>query len=109
MAQQDETKVTQKPSAVGAADASPAKVQGAKLAHQDEKLAGGRPDGHILTAEPQHEADQSSLPTKYAPIERPPVSTTRPDVAIAVSLATGAGEHMPPDPEKYDAAGRPRD
>lgn len=60
------------------------------------------------SGQPEHEADRTSLPTAYAPIERPPVSTTRPDRDILTSLATGAGAHEPPDPEKYDAEGRPR-
>ncbi|MBA3688480.1 MAG: hypothetical protein H0W81_06600 [Chloroflexi bacterium] len=59
--------------------------------------------------EPEHLADQESVPTPYAPIERPPISTTRSDEPIIQSLVTGAGAHEPPDPEKYDAAGRPRD
>jgi hypothetical protein len=55
-------------------------------------------------------ADKTSIPgPEYPPIDRPPVSTTRPDVPIAQSLITGAGKHMPPDPEKYDEMGRPRD
>jgi hypothetical protein len=39
-------------------------------------------------------ADESSSPGPYAGLdpERPPVSTTRPDVPIAQSLVAGAGE-----------------
>jgi hypothetical protein len=37
------------------------------------------------------------------------VSTARPDEPIIQSLVTGAGAHEPPDPEQYDAAGRPKD
>lgn len=61
------------------------------------------------SGEPEHEADRTSLPTAYAPIERPPVSTTRPDQEILRSLVTGAGAHVPPDPAKYTPEGRPRD
>jgi hypothetical protein len=59
--------------------------------------------------EPEHEADRTSLPTAYAPIERPPVSTTKAGEKVLRSLVTGAGKHEPPDPELYDADGRPRD
>jgi hypothetical protein len=61
------------------------------------------------SGEPEHEADRTSLPTAYAPIERPPVSTTKAGEKILQSLVTGAGAHMPPDPEKYTPEGRPRD
>ena len=50
-----------------------------------------------------------SYPGGEAYPEDPPVRTTRPDVKILSSLATGAGQHVPPDPEKYDEMGRPRD
>jgi hypothetical protein len=36
------------------------------------------------------------------------VSTAKPDEPIVQSLVTGAGAHEPPDPDVYDAAGRPR-
>ena len=59
--------------------------------------------------DPEHEADQTSYPVgEMAPPERPPVATGRPDVEIIQSLVTGAGAHMPPDPDLYDAMGRPR-
>jgi hypothetical protein len=62
------------------------------------------------SGEPKHAADRTSIPgPEYPPAERPPVSTTRPDKDILRSLVTGAGAHEPPDPEKYDADGRPRD
>ena len=60
--------------------------------------------------EPKHAADRTSVPgPEYPPADRPPVATTRFDEPIVQSLVTGAGAHTPPDPEKYDAAGRPRD
>ena len=34
------------------------------------------------------------------------VSTDRPDVPIVASLATGDGEHRPPDPSVYGPDGR---
>jgi hypothetical protein len=107
MADKKTTEVTQDAPAVG--DAEQAPVKGAKLAHEDKALRGGRPDGPILTTEPPKKADQTSSPVPNdAELEDPPVRTTRPDVPIAVSLATGAGQHEPPDPKKYHPDGRPR-
>jgi hypothetical protein len=107
MADKKTTEVTQPPAAVG--DTDPAAVKGAKLATEDKALVGGRPDGAILTAQPAKKADQTSYPVPNdADPEDPPVRTTRPDVPIAVSLATGAGQHEPPDPDKYHPDGRPR-
>jgi hypothetical protein len=40
--------------------------------------------------------------------EDAPVRTARPDVPIAAVLAAGAGEHKPPDPDKFDRDGRPK-
>lgn len=60
--------------------------------------------------EPEHVADQTSVPGPvFPPMERPPVSTTRPDEPVLKSLVTGAGAHVPPDPELYDEMGRLRD
>src|SRR4029077_9086185 len=84
-------------------------VEGAEFVAKpaDSPVAGGRTDGAILTAEPPAEADKSSYAGPGdAEAEQPPVRTTRPDVAIAVSMASGAGEHQPPDPDKYDEMGR---
>jgi hypothetical protein len=41
--------------------------------------------------------------------EAPPLHTSQPDVPIAQTLAAGAGEHTPPDPEVFDSMGRPRE
>ena len=55
------------------------------------------------------EADKSSLPNAMdAKPEDPPVRASLPSSPIAQTLAAGAGEHPPPDPEVFDAAGRPR-
>jgi hypothetical protein len=40
--------------------------------------------------------------------EQPPVRTSQPDTPIAQTLTAGAGEHTPPDPDKYDEEGRPK-
>lgn len=107
---QSAAEVTQAPAAVGATSPAEQTVKGAKLAHQDEKLAGGRTDGHILVTDPPAEADKSSYPGPGdAKAEQPPVRTTRPDVPIVVSSSTGAGQHEPPDPGEYHADGRPKD
>jgi hypothetical protein len=85
-------------------------VKGAHLAGDHKTTRGGRPDGHIVTSEPKREADKTSAPVPNdAQLEDPPVRTTRPDVPIAVSLGTGAGEHVPPPLDKYTPDGRPRD
>lgn len=91
-------------------DAPQQDVKGAEMASapEDSSVAGGRTDGPILTAEPKREADKTSSPVPNdAKLEDPPVRTTRADVPIAVSMATGAGQHNPPDPELYDDDGRP--
>jgi hypothetical protein len=60
--------------------------------------------------EPEHPADQTSVPgPEFPPADRPPVATTRFDEPVVLSLVTGAGAHMPPDPDVYDPEGRIRD
>ncbi len=54
------------------------------------------------------EADKSSLPNANdAESEQPPVRAGRPDTPIAQTLAAGAGEHQPPDPDQFGPDGRP--
>jgi hypothetical protein len=60
------------------------------------------------SGEPEAGMDKTSYPGGGGEGERPPVATSRPDVPIVQSLATGAGQHQPPDPEQFDAMGRPR-
>src|SRR5689334_15038518 len=94
---------------VGQDSAEDPKVTGAKLANEDKSVAGGRPYGHIVTSAPKREPDKTSYPTGgEAHPDDPPVRAARPDTAIGVSLATGAGEHVPPDPDDYTPEGRPR-
>lgn len=91
-------------------DAEPPAVKGAHMAGEHKTTRGGRTDGPIITSEPKREADKTSAPVPNdAELEDPPARTARPDVPIAVSSATGAGQHVPPDPEKYTPEGRPRD
>lgn len=61
--------------------------------------------------EPEHANDKTSYPGPETVItsERPPFSTSRPDVPIVQSALLGANEHIPPDPEVFDEMGRPRD
>ena len=54
------------------------------------------------------EGDQTSMPNKLETEPATPVSTQRPDEPIAQTMKGGAGEHTPPDPEKFDKEGRPR-
>ena len=82
-------------------DRSKAELKADLVNKDDEKLG--------VLKEPDHLQDQTSVPTEYAPAERPPWATQRFDVPIVTSAVTGAGAHMPPDPEKFDADGRPRD
>lgn len=54
------------------------------------------------------EADKTSMPNAVnAENEDPPVRTSSPDTPIAQTLAAGAGEHMPPDPDKFGPDSRP--
>ena len=55
-----------------------------------------------VTEETPHPADESSSPGPYADLEvdRPPVSTNKPDVPIAQSLVAGAGAPSP-EPEVH--------
>jgi hypothetical protein len=61
------------------------------------------------TEETPAEADKSSLPNAMdaKPID-PPVRSALPDIPIAQTLAAGAGEHTPPDPDQFDKEGRPK-
>lgn len=54
-----------------------------------------------VTSEVPHPADASSAPGPYEdlPIDRPPVSTSRPDQPIAQSLIAGAGAGDQGQPE----------
>lgn len=54
------------------------------------------------------EGDETPMPNKLETEPAAPVSTQEPDEPIAQTLAAGAGEHTPPDPEKFDKEGRPR-
>jgi len=80
----------------------------------DEGPAGGPSGVQSTTEVTPSEADESPAPGPYkgegAPkLDDPPVRTTDPNVPIAQTLAAGAGEHTPPDPDKYDAEGRLRE
>jgi hypothetical protein len=70
----------------------------------------GVPVVQSTTTETPAEADKTPMPTALdAKPEDPPVRASRPDTAIAQTLAAGAGEHTPPDPDVFGPDGRPRD
>jgi hypothetical protein len=54
------------------------------------------------------EGDKTSMPNKLETEPAVPVSTQRTDEPIAQTMAGGAGEHTPPDPDKFDKEGRPK-
>jgi hypothetical protein len=61
-----------------------------------------------ITEKVPSEADATSAPNVVnTDHERPPVATSTPDTPIAQTLAAGAGEHTPPDPDVFDKDGRP--
>ena len=60
------------------------------------------------TGEPKSEPDKEPGGTAATDPERPPLATARPDVPIITALATGAGQHTPPDPAIIDADGYAR-
>ena len=70
----------------------------------------GAPVVASTTEATPHPADETSLPNALVtdPEQGAPVRTARPDVPIAQTLAAGAGEHVPPDPEKFGPDGRVR-
>ena len=59
------------------------------------------------TEETPREGDETPMPNVLETEPAPPVSTQEPDVPIAQTLVAGAGEHTPPDPDKFDKEGRP--
>ncbi len=106
MAHKNEAKVEQGPLP---GDVKHEKVSGAKLAHEDDSLRGGRSDGPILTAEPKRDADKTSNPVvSDAEVHDPPVRSAKAGESSVVSMATGAGQHQPPSLDEYTWDGRPR-
>ncbi len=82
-----------------------------KTSHKgiDEGEAVLAPTVQSTTTVTPAEADKTSMPNAMdAESEDPPVRAGRPDTPIAQTLAAGAGEHTPPDPEEFDSEGRPR-
>jgi hypothetical protein len=62
-----------------------------------------------VTHEVHNPEDETPMPNVLGTdTEDPPLHTARPDVPIAQVLASGAGEHTPPDPKEFDKDGRPR-
>ena len=107
--EKSETRVTQSPEEAGGVDLEQVKPTADKSAKEVKESLAHEPDKELHpSGEPKRSADQTNLPGGEAYPEDPPVRTTRPDVEILRSLATGAGAHVPPDPEKYWPDGRPR-
>ena len=65
-------------------------------------------EAYPVTEDAPKQDDQVGAVIGDADHEDPPVRTARPDTPIAASLAAGAGEHKPPDPEQFDRDGRPK-
>ena len=69
----------------------------------------GAPVVQSTTTATPAEADKTSMPNALdAKPEDPPVRAAMPDTPIAQTLAAGAGEHTPPDPDKFGPDGRPK-
>lgn len=65
--------------------------------------------GAVEDPKPIAEADKTSYPVPNdAGLDEPPLRSPRAPVDLAASLATGAGAHNPPDPEKFEWDGRPK-
>jgi hypothetical protein len=90
-------------------EAPDAKARAADISGAEAVTSAPAAERVVLTAEPKRSADKSSSPGGEAFPEDPPVRTTRPDVPIVDSLATGAGQHVPPDPDVYQWDGRLRE
>jgi hypothetical protein len=74
-----------------------------------EGEATGPPVVQSTTEATPTEASQTSTPNVVeTDPEAPPLHTAKPDVPIAQSLAAGAGQHTPPDPDVFDEFGRPK-
>jgi hypothetical protein len=69
----------------------------------------GAPVVQSTTTATPTEASTTSTPNVVeTDSEAPPLHTAKPDVPIAQSLAAGAGQHTPPDPDVFDEFGRPK-
>lgn len=65
-------------------------------------------EAYPVTEDAPKQDDKVAYVVGDAEHEDPPVRTARPDTPIAASLAAGAGEHRPPDPDQFDRDGRPK-
>lgn len=102
MADKDEPKVEYVDESVPVADnsASKAELKEVMTFPEDAKL---HPAG-----EPSSDSEKEPGGVAATDPERPPFATAQPDVAILTSLATGSGQHTPPDPKYVDADGYSR-
>lgn len=58
--------------------------------------------------EPKSDSEKDPGGAPAVDPNRPPFATNRPDVPIVTALATGSGQHTPPDPATVDADGSVR-
>ena len=102
----DEASVEQSDAGVDMAQVKPADDMSAselkdKMVYEDDKDLGA-------TKEPSHPADKTSAPNVVkTKVNNPPWNTGRPDEPVLQSAVLGAGAHEPPDPDEFDAEGRP--
>lgn len=108
--QQEAAEVTQTPDeAAGVESGGQVKATADMSAKEVKESLAFEPDRKLHpSGEPERSADQSSSPGGEAYPEDPPVRTTKPDVPILRSLATGAGAHVPPSADDYTFEGRPK-
>lgn len=106
----DETRVTQSAGEAGGVDVKQVQPTRGKSGKDVKASLAFQPDADLHPdGDPPKSADQSSYPGGEAEIHDPPIRSTKPDVGIIRTLATGAGAHVPPDPDVYTPEGRVRD
>jgi hypothetical protein len=103
MADETKVKVEVPPGPLGA-DAQVKPAEEMTKAELKEVLV--NPDDAKLHPAPGSDAIESEFGAQTES-ERPPFATGRPDVPILSGLAAGPGAHTPPDPDEFDAMGRP--
>ena len=103
MADKDEVKVETPAGPLG----EDAQVKGSEeMSKAELKEVLINPEDAKLHPAPGDSGIQSEYGAQTDP-ERPPFATARADVPILSGLAAGPGAHTPPDPEHFDAQGKP--
>jgi hypothetical protein len=115
--EQNETRVTQTAEESAGADLKQVKPTADMSAKELKAVLDHEPNKELHPAgEPKKVTDKAHKnPPLAAQIEGldaelhdPPLRSPHAGEKLIRTLATGAGAHTPPDPEKYDAFGRPR-